>query len=165
VAPYVCVDTRDNGDRGVAGGQDTSSTESSGPAGGQKVDMATAGTITGSAMLEGAAPANEPIRMSADPICVREVKGPRHQERFVVGSGETLANVFVYVKDGLGNYVYDPPIQQAARDEKGCRYMPHVFGVRVDQPIEIINSDPTLHNIHAPPRRPRNSTQASRFRA
>src|SRR5687768_8519063 len=57
------------------GGQDTSSTESSAPAAGQKVDMATAGNITGSAMLEGTAPANEPIRMNADPICVREVKG------------------------------------------------------------------------------------------
>ena len=27
--------------------------------------------------------------------------------------------------------------------------MPHVVGVRVGQPLEIENSDPTLHNIHA----------------
>jgi hypothetical protein len=26
-----------------------------------------------------------------------------------------------------------------------------VFGVRIGQPIEIVNSDPTLHNIHALP--------------
>ena len=30
--------------------------------------------------------------------------------------------------------------------------MPHVFGVQVGQPIEIVNSDATLHNIHATPK-------------
>jgi hypothetical protein len=33
-----------------------------------------------------------------------------------------------------------------------CRYHPHVFGMRVGQPLEIVNSDPTLHNIHALPK-------------
>ena len=30
--------------------------------------------------------------------------------------------------------------------------MPHVFGVQVGQPVDIVNSDPTLHNIHATPK-------------
>jgi hypothetical protein len=33
-----------------------------------------------------------------------------------------------------------------------CRYHPHVFGMRVNQPLTIVNSDPTLHNIHAIPK-------------
>ena len=37
-------------------------------------------------------------------------------------------------------------------DQKECRYHPHVFGMRVGQPLEIVNSDPTLHNIHAMPK-------------
>jgi hypothetical protein len=117
----------------------------------QRVDVASAGHITGSVRLDGLAPANEPIKMNADPVCLREAKGPQEQEIFVVGAEGALANVFVYVKDGLGDYVYDPPADRAALDQKGCRYLPHVFGVRVAQPIEIINSDPTLHNIHALP--------------
>ena len=135
-------------------GQDTPSLESSTQAGAvaRKVDTTTAGTITGSAILVGPAPANELIRMNADPVCVREGKGPQQQETFVVGSAGTLANVFVYVKGGLGNYLYDAPTQPATLDQRGCRYTPHVFGVRVGQPIEIINSDPTLHNIHAVPK-------------
>jgi hypothetical protein len=37
-------------------------------------------------------------------------------------------------------------------DQMSCRYHPHVFGIRVGQPLEIVNSDPTLHNIHALPK-------------
>jgi plastocyanin len=118
---------------------------------GQKVDLAIAGHVTGSVRLEGIAPANEPIKMNADPICLREAKGPQEQETFVVGPGGTLANVFVYVKDGLENHVYDRPADQVTLDQKGCRYRPHVFGVRVGQSLEIINNDPTLHNVHALP--------------
>ena len=36
------------------------------------------------------------------------------QETYIVGSdGKSLANVFVYVKDGLGNYVFDTPTKPA----------------------------------------------------
>ncbi|PYR44177.1 MAG: hypothetical protein DMF93_01020 [Acidobacteria bacterium] len=103
--------------------------------------------------LDGTAPKNEGIKMNADPVCVRENKTPQFQETYMVGSdGKSLANVFVYVKDGLGNYVYDAPTEPARIDQKSCRYHPHVFGMRVGQPLEILNSDPTLHNIHALPK-------------
>ena len=72
-------------------------------------------------------------------------------ETFVVKDGG-LDNVFVYVKDGLGNYFFDTPTEPVKLDQKGCRYHPHVFGIRVGQPLEIVNSDPTLHNIHALPK-------------
>ena len=36
-------------------------------------------------------------------------------------------------------------------DQQGCRYRPHVFGIRVGQTLTIRNSDATLHNIHATP--------------
>src|SRR5215467_12150010 len=140
------------------GSQETSSTAakpespSAAPAG-QKVDTATAGDVKGVPMLDGAAPKNEPIKMNADPVCVKENTTPQFQETYEVGSdGKSLANVFVYVKDGLGNYVYDTPTTPATIDQKSCRYHPHVFGIRVGQPLEILNSDPTLHNIHALPK-------------
>lgn len=138
------------------GGQETSTTPATTAApaapGGQKVDASTAGGVKGTVTLTGTAPKNEPIRMNADPTCLKQAKGPQTQETYVVGADGKLGNVFVYVKDGLGNYVYDPPAEAAKLDQVGCRYTPHVFGVRVGQPIEIINSDPTLHNIHAMPK-------------
>jgi plastocyanin len=120
---------------------------------GPKVDAATAGELKGTVMIDGMAPKNEAIRMNADPVCQREAKGPQTQETYEVGTdGKSLANVFVYVKDGLGNYSYDPPTTMAVIDQKECRYHPHVFGMRVGQPLEIVNDDPTLHNIHAIPK-------------
>jgi plastocyanin len=57
--------------------------------------------------------------------------------------------VFVYVKDGLGDYYFETPTTAVTLDQKGCHYAPHVFGVRAGQPVEIVNSDPTLHNVNA----------------
>jgi plastocyanin len=120
---------------------------------GERVDAATAGAVKGVVNLDGAVAKNEAIKMNADPVCVRENKTPQFQETYVVSSdGKTLGNVFVYVKDGLGNYAFDTPTTPATIDQKQCRYHPHVFGMRVGQPLEIVNSDPTLHNIHAMPK-------------
>jgi plastocyanin len=137
------------------GGQESASTAPPPAAtGGQKVDTATAGEVTGTVTIDGTAPKNEPIRMNADPVCVKQTAGsPQFQETFLVGSdGKSLGNVFVYVKDGLGNYVFDMPAEAAVIDQKNCRYTPHVFGMRVGQKLTISNSDPTLHNIHAIPK-------------
>ena len=121
-------------------------------AGGTTVDPATAGNVNGKVVLEGPAPKGEVIRMNADPVCMREAKGAQMTEFFVVGDGGSLGNVFVYVKDGLGNYTFPAPTEMVVLDQQGCRYHPHVFGIRVGQPLEIVNSDPTLHNIHALPK-------------
>jgi plastocyanin len=135
------------------GGEKSSSDAPAAAPGGMKVDESKAGKVTGTIVLEGAAPANQPIKMNSDVNCVKAASGPQEQETFKVGSdGKSLGNVFVYVKDGLGNYVYDAPAGSATIDQKGCRYTPHVFGMRVGQKLEIINSDPTLHNIHATPK-------------
>src|SRR6185295_15162311 len=143
----------------ACGGSQETSSKSADPSSpsatpsGQKVDTATAGDVKGVVTLDGVAPKNEAIKMNADPVCVKQNSSPQFQETYDVGSdGKALGNVFVYVKDGLGHYVYDTPTTPAKIDQQNCRYHPHVFGMRVGQPLEILNSDPTLHNIHALPK-------------
>ena len=120
---------------------------------GQKVDAATAGSVSGMVMLDGKAPMNDAIKMNADPVCVKQNSNPQFQETYTVGGdGKSVGNVFVYVKSGLGNYAYDAAAATVQIDQKNCRYHPHVFGIRVGQTLEILNSDPTLHNIHALPK-------------
>ncbi len=111
------------------------------------VDPATAGNIAGRILFEGTPPKPTPIKMGSDPYCDKQ--GAAVTETVVVNGDGGLKNVFVYVKDGLGNLRFPVPSSPVVLDQKGCRYVPHVFGVQVGQPVEIVNSDPTLHNIHA----------------
>ena len=114
----------------------------------KRVDAAKAGVVSGRVAVDGPLPANPPIQMNADPACAREHKGGVTFQTYVSEAGG-LGNVFVYVKDGLGSYYFDTPAEPVKLDQKGCQYIPHVFGVQVGQNIEIVNSDPVMHNVHA----------------
>ena len=108
------------------------------------------GTVAGKVSFDGEPPARSALKMAADPNCK---PGPESlSETTIVAADRGLKNVFVYVKEGLGDGVYETPSQPIVLDQIGCRYEPHVFGVFVNQPIEIKNSDPTLHNVHAVPK-------------
>jgi hypothetical protein len=119
-------------------------------AGTERVDPATAGAIVGKVSFAGTPPANPPVKISADPACALSNPDGLAFENWLVSDGG-LDNVFVYVKDGLGNYYFDTPTEPVKVDQRGCRYVPHVVGVRVGQPLEIGNSDATTHNIHSLP--------------
>ncbi len=108
------------------------------------------GVITGTIALDGAAPAPRPLRMDSDPKCVPDPGAT--SELLLVGASGGVQNAFVYVKDGLGARTYPVPTTPVTFDQKGCRYVPHVFGVQVGQPVLISNSDTTLHNVNAAPK-------------
>jgi plastocyanin len=106
-------------------------------------------TVTGRVVLSGTAPPARLIKVSAsDPMCMVE-GGTIKSELIVVGPDNSLQNVFLYVKDGLGDRTFVAPKAPVVLDQSGCKYLPHVFGVQVGQPVEIVNSDATIHNVHA----------------
>jgi plastocyanin len=111
------------------------------------IDPATVATIKGTVKFDGAAPKEAKIDMSQDPAC----KGTNQAENIVVDNGD-LANVFVYVKDGLGNRTFDVPKDAVMLNQQGCKYHPHVLGVMAGQTVEIKNDDQTTHNIHPTPK-------------
>ena len=115
------------------------------------VDPATAGNVTGRIAFEGAAPKPAVIRMDSDPNCLQPGVTTT-EEQVVVGDGGVLQHVFVYVKDGLGDLRFPVPATPILLDQRGCHYVPHVFGAQVGQSVEVLNSDPTLHNVHATPK-------------
>lgn len=124
------------------------------------VDPATAGTITGKVAFTGQAPARIRIRMDAVPACTQANPDPVFVQEVVVNDNNTLRNVFVYVKEGLGNRSFPAPAGEAMIDQRGCMYNPHVLGLVVGQKIRIKNSDPTNHNIHPLPMQNREWNQS-----
>ena len=114
------------------------------------VVSADAATITGTVKLAAAAPPLPTIQMSADPYCASQhASAPVKDEEVVAGPGGELANVFVYIKQINGNF--PAPSTPVVLDQRGCQYHPHMIPLQVGQPLQIKNSDATLHNIHALP--------------
>jgi len=111
------------------------------------IDPSTVGSVSGTVKFDGSAPKAQKIDMSQDPAC----KGANEAENVVADKGD-LANVFVYVKDGLGSRTFDLPKDPVVLDQSGCRYHPHVLGVMAGQTVQIKNDDPTTHNIHPTPK-------------
>jgi plastocyanin len=111
------------------------------------IDPATAATVSGTVKFAGAAPKPAKIDMSQDPNC----QGGNLAENVVVSDGH-LQNVFIFVKEGLGNRPFDVPKDPVTLSQVGCKYHPHVLGVMAGQTIRIVNGDPTTHNIHPTPK-------------
>jgi plastocyanin len=111
------------------------------------IDPGTVATVNGTVKFDGTAPKPSKIDMSQDPAC----KGVNEAENIVAADGD-LANVFVYVKDGLGSRTFDVPKDPVVLDQQGCKYHPHVLGVIAGQTVEIKNDDMTTHNIHPTPK-------------
>jgi plastocyanin len=111
------------------------------------VDPATAGRISGRITFTGRAPEPQPVKTESDPRCT----APVTTEEVVLGEDGSLQNVFVYVKDGLGDLVFPVPTEPVVLGQEGCMYRPRVLGIQVVQTLEILNGDATLHNIHAIP--------------
>src|ERR1700684_3916194 len=111
------------------------------------IDPATVGTVSGQPKMDGLAPKMAKIDMSQDPAC----KGGNEAENVVVDNGN-LANVFVYIKDGLRSRTLRVPKDPVVLDQSGCKYHPHVLGVMTGQTVQIKNDDQTTHNIHPTPK-------------
>lgn len=102
-----------------------------------------AGVITGTVKLKGKAPEAKPVT-TPDPFCARQAI---KEEDVVVSAGGAVKNVVVrVVKGATGSY--DAPKTAATVDQNGCMYRPRVQVVMAGQPVQIQNSDQTLHNVH-----------------
>ena len=70
----------------------------------------------------------------------------------VVNDNNTVRDVLVYIQSGLLRDKHWPiPSEPIILEQRGCRYFPHVFGVRAGQELIIRNGDDTAHFIKASP--------------
>jgi plastocyanin len=112
-----------------------------------------ASSVSGTITFDGKAPALKPLAMDADPVCAKKHPTPAPNEMLVLGSGNTMANILVYVSKGVpAGKTYPAPKTPVVVDQNGCQYKPHVMGIMIGQPYRILNSDGILHNIHSLPK-------------
>ncbi len=140
-------------DEGTAKTASAPATSAAAPAGAPAAAPAAGGaTITGKVNFEGTPPQMAAIKMDADAFCKSEHKQPAYEQEVVVNPNKTLQWVLVYVKEGVTG-TYPTPTEPITLDQHGCQYHPHVFGMQAGQPLKVLNSDGTLHNIHALPKK------------
>ncbi len=118
------------------------------------LDATSAGRIAGTIRFVGTPPPPQIVDTSADPACSPRDRGDLVIREVAAAEGR-LADVFVYVKEGLEDRVFAVPTEPVVIDQRGCLFVPSVAGAQTGQPIELRNSDPTLHNVHGAPARSR----------
>jgi plastocyanin len=102
---------------------------------------ALAGELHGTVKFSGAPPKLAPLTATRD----QKVCGQTVPNETVVVENGNLANVVITVTGG------EAPKSKAGTislDQHECRYHPHVQATAPGSTIEILNSDPMLHNIH-----------------
>jgi plastocyanin len=102
-------------------------------------------TVGGTVTFSGEAPGKEAHAIPAD----EEFCGGKEvlQEEIRVGAAGGLANVVVYLDKIEAGKVATPVTVRL--DNAECRYEPHVVAAVVGSQVEVVNSDPVLHNTHA----------------
>lgn len=116
---------------------------------------AVAGAVSGKVSFEGTPPAREKVDLSPDPVCHKAHgdQGMHSPSAVEVDASGGLKDAFVQLT-GVPEAAHKDGKDAApvVLDQVGCTYVPHVFGALKKQPVKILNSDATLHNIHGQPR-------------
>jgi plastocyanin len=112
-----------------------------------------ASSVSGTVTFDGKPPALKPLSMDADPACAKKHSKPAPSEMLVLGGGNTMGNIMVFVSKGLpAGKTWPAPKTPVVMDQDGCQYKPHVMGIMMGQPYRILNSDGILHNVHTLPK-------------
>jgi plastocyanin len=104
---------------------------------------ASAGDVVGHVKFQGTPPALPPLTVNKD----TQTCGKSVPDESVQVSNGALKNVVVTVK-GPGAPKPAPLAAKVVLDQKNCHYLPHVQAAPVGSTLEVVNSDPMLHNIH-----------------
>lgn len=114
-------------------------------AGGAPVHAAGSGAITGTVKLTG----TPPVRPLLQVFKNREVCGDGvPDDRLVIGPGGGVRFAVVTVEGVRGGRKPERDVTLTL-DNRDCRFQPHVQAAEVGQWLEIVNSDPILHNADA----------------
>jgi Carboxypeptidase regulatory-like domain len=111
----------------------------------EAVAVADGGTIKGKVTFAGTPPAKKKIIPTKD----KEACGsdPREVDQIIVSSDKAVHEAVLYLKEVAKGKAWEKAAKTPAIDNVKCDFKPHVQVVPAGD-IEIVNSDPVLHNTH-----------------
>jgi plastocyanin len=101
------------------------------------------GSVHGTVTFKGTPPQAKPITPDSDPNC----DGMDLEDQAVQVKDGKLANVLVRVRGELPGGPKPTANTSVVVDQNRCMYKPRVQGAVVGQPLVLMNSDSTLHNV------------------
>lgn len=107
--------------------------------------VAEAGSVTGKVLFKGEVPKPKRMLIAKN----KEVCGEGYREIVEVAvSNGALANAVVVIDGIAKGKAWVAQQQKPLLDQKGCRFIPGMMVVTKGGDLDILNSDPVLHNIH-----------------
>jgi len=103
------------------------------------------GSVAGKVLFKGAVPTPKRMLIAKN----KEVCGEGHREIVEVAVNNGALGNAVVVIDGIAmGKAWAATEQKPLLDQRGCRFIPPMMVVPRGAGIDILNSDPVLHNIH-----------------
>lgn len=111
----------------------------------QAVAVADGGTIKGKVTFAGTPPPKRKVIPTKD----REAcgSGVREVDQILLGPDRAVHEAVVYLKQIEKGKAWEKPARTPAIDNVKCDFQPHVQVIPAGD-LEIVNSDPVLHNTH-----------------
>ncbi|NUN48522.1 MAG: hypothetical protein HUU15_06800 [Candidatus Brocadiae bacterium] len=111
------------------------------------------GRILVRVVLRGEPPKPKAIEVTDAECMGAHVRGELRDTKVVVGASGELANVIVWLDRGVDpGWRWPVPQDPFVLDQAHCMFTPRAGTMRAGQPLEIRNSDETIHFVHAKPR-------------
>jgi hypothetical protein len=109
------------------------------------VQVADGGTIQGKVTFPGTPPPKRKVIPTKD----REACGsaPRDVDQIVLGPDKAVQEAVVYLQKVEKGKAWEKPAKPPEINNVKCDFQPHVQVIPVGD-IDIVNSDPVLHNTH-----------------
>ena len=101
------------------------------------------GTIEGTIVYRGDVPTRTIIPTKDVEVC----GAPREEPVIRVGPDKGVESAVVYLADVAKGKAWPAPAKKPEIDNVKCRFVPEVQVIRAG-PLDVVNSDPMLHNTH-----------------
>jgi hypothetical protein len=111
----------------------------------EAVTVTDGGTIKGKVVFAGTPPPKKKVIPTKDKEACGS--GVREVDQIVLGPDKAVQEAVVYLKQIDKGKAWEKPAKPPAIDNVKCDFVPHVQVIAAGD-VEIVNSDPVLHNTH-----------------